>query len=87
MRRNRIPVASDPVNGGKGQIFGSPMEDLSQRRLVMQQHVLEGTAVRYAPAEEAELGLRLWNVERVEEASYKTRAYVVRPADPVKFNA
>jgi hypothetical protein len=53
----------------------------------MEEYFLEGTAVSYAPADGAELGLDgLWDVEPAEEASYKTRAYVVRPADPAKFN-
>ena len=53
----------------------------------MEEYFLEGTAVSYAPANGAELGLDgLWDVELAEEASYKTRAYVVRPVDPAKFN-
>jgi hypothetical protein len=53
----------------------------------MEEYFLEGTAVSYAPANGAELGLDgLWDVEPTEEASYKTRAYVVRPSDRAKFN-
>jgi len=80
-------VVAGPVEGGKGYIFGSPIEDLSERGFVMDEFFLEGTAVSYAPAKGAELGLDgLWDVEPADEASYKTRAYVVRPADPAKFN-
>jgi Alpha/beta hydrolase domain len=85
--QNRIPVVSGPVKGGKGYIFGSPMQNLSERSWMMEEYFLEGAAVSYAPAAGCELGLDgLWDVEPAEEASYKTRAYVVRPADPVKFN-
>ena len=87
MSESRLPVVSGPVSGGKGSIFGSPIEDLSERGFVMEEYFLEGTAVSYAPAEGAVLGLDgLWEVEPAAEASYKTRAYVVRPADPAKFN-
>ena len=63
------------------------MEDLSERGFVMEEYVLEGTAVSYAPIERTELGLDgLWDVEPAEEAPYKTRAYVVLPADQTRFN-
>jgi hypothetical protein len=87
MSKSRIPTVSGPVEGGKEQIFGSPMEDLNKRGFIMEEYFLEGTAVSYAPTGGSELGLNgLWDVEPAEEASYKTRAYVVRPADPSKFN-
>jgi hypothetical protein len=87
MSKDRIPTVSGPVEGGKDQIFGSPMEDLSKRGFIMEEYFLEGTAAGYAPTGGAELGLDgLWDVEPADEASYKTRAYVVRPADPSKFN-
>ena len=82
-----MPVVAGPVSGGKGYIFGSPIEDLSRRGFVTEEYFLEGTAASYAPAKGAELGLDgLWDVEPTDEASYKTRAYVVRPADPAHFN-
>jgi hypothetical protein len=85
--QNRVPTVSGPVEGGKGQIFGSPIEDLSERGFITEEYFLEGTAASYAPSAGTELGLDgLWDVEPAEEASYKTRAYVVRPADPAKFN-
>src|ERR1700734_690899 len=87
MSKSRIPTVSGPVEGGKEQIFGSPMEDLTKRGFIMEEYFLEGTAVSYAPTGGSELGLDgLWDVEPAEEASYKTRAYVVGPADPEKFN-
>ena len=80
-------ASQDPVSGGKGYIFGSPIEDLSEHGFTMEEYFLEGIAVSYAPAAGTELGLDgLWDVEPADEASYKTRAYVVRPVDPAKFN-
>jgi Alpha/beta hydrolase domain len=85
--QSRVPVVSGPVSGGKGYIFGSPMEDLSERGFAMEEYFLEGTAVSYVPAQGSELGLDgLWDVDTAGEASYKTRAYVVRPTDPARFN-
>ena len=87
MSQSRSAVVSGPVTGGKGYIFGSPIEDLSQRGFVMEEYFLEGTAISYAAAEGVEFRLDgLWDVQRDEEAAYKTRAYVVRPGDPAKFN-
>jgi Alpha/beta hydrolase domain len=87
LSQNRIPTVSGPIEGGKGQIFGSPIEDLSERGFITEEYFLEGTAVSYAPTAGTELGLDgLWDVEPAQEASYKTRAYVVRPQDPAKFN-
>jgi Alpha/beta hydrolase domain len=87
LSEGRIPTVSGPVEGGKGQIFGSPIEDLRTRGFITEEYFLEGTAISYTPSAATELGLDgLWDVEPDEEASYKTRAYVVRPADPAKFN-
>lgn len=87
MSQSRIPVVSGPVSGGRGYIFGSPIEDLSERGFAMEEYFLEGTAFSYAPVDGTDLGLDgLWDLEPADEASYKTRAYVVRPADPAKFN-
>ena len=83
----RVPMVSGPVEGGNGWIFGSPIEDLRQRGYVMEEYLLEGTALSYQPVAGSEVGLDgRWEVEPAEEASYKTRAYVVRPADPTRFN-
>jgi Alpha/beta hydrolase domain len=87
MSQSRIAAVSGPVSGGKGYIFGSPIEDLSDRGFTMEEYFLEGTAASYAPAEGTVLGLDgLWQLKLAEEASYKTRAYVVRPSDSAKFN-
>jgi hypothetical protein len=84
---NRLPEVSGPVDGGKGRIFGSPIEDLSLRGFVVEEYFLEGTAVGYAAVEGAALAPDgLWDVDPSEETWYKTRAYVVRPADLAKFN-
>ena len=57
MSQSRLPVVSGPVLGGKGHIFGSPIEDLSERGFVMEEYFLEGTAVSYAPTKGAELSV------------------------------
>jgi hypothetical protein len=83
----RLPVVSGPVEGGRGWIFGSPIEDLRERGAEMAEYFLEGTAVSYAPVPGSEPGMDgHWDVEPAGQASYKTRAYVVRPADPARFN-
>ena len=80
MSVTRLPVVSGPVEGGKGWIFGSPIEGLRERGYVMEEYFLEGTAVSYAPVAGSEVGIDgLWEVEPAEEASYKTRAYVAYP--------
>ena len=87
MSATRLPVVSGPVEGGKGWIFGSPIDDLRERGYVMEEYFLDGTALSYQPVAGSELGIDgLWDVELAEEAAYKTRAYVVRPADPADFN-
>jgi Alpha/beta hydrolase domain len=86
VEQSRLPAVSGPVGGGTGCIFGSPLEDLSQLGFEMEEYFIEGTAAAYAPSEST-LGLDgLWKVESSDTASYKTRAYVVRPTDPAKFN-
>ncbi len=75
MSQHRIPTVSGPVRGGKGYIFGSLIEDLSERKFTMEEYFLKGTAISYAPTAGTVLGLDgLWDVEPAEEASYKTRA-------------
>src|SRR5208283_3600179 len=87
MSQGGTAAVTGPVEGGKGHIFGSPIENLNEHGFVMEEYFLEGKAVSYAATKGTELGLDgLWDVEPADEASYKTRAYVVRPADPAKFN-
>jgi Alpha/beta hydrolase domain len=87
MSQGGIAVVSGPARDGKGQIFGSPIEDLNERGFVTEEYLLEGTAVSYRATKGTELKLDgLWDVEPADDAAYKTRAYVVRPADSAKFN-
>lgn len=80
MEHTRLPAVSGPIEGGGGNIFRSPIEDLGWRGFVMDEYFFEGTAVGYAPTEGAELRLNeLWDVEPPDEASFETRAYVGRP--------
>ena len=48
MTQGGVAVVSGPVNGGKGQIFGSPIESLDESGFVTEEYFLEGTAVSYA---------------------------------------
>src|SRR5271156_4303467 len=53
----------------------------------MEEYLLEGVALSYAAKEGTEVGVDgLWDVEDDNEAAFKTRAYVVRPADSANFN-
>src|SRR5205085_2952394 len=48
---------------------------------------LEGTAARYRPTADTEIGRDgKWQVEPVESAPFKTRLLVIRPTDPAQFN-
>ncbi|MET0627613.1 MAG: alpha/beta hydrolase domain-containing protein [Acidimicrobiia bacterium] len=87
MTRTHVPTVSAPVEGGKGWIFGCPAEDLRARGFIMEEYFLDGTAVSYSPTGSTGVAIDgRWDVEAAEEASYRTRAYVVRPADPARFN-
>lgn len=87
MDQSRITGVTGPISGGRGRIFGSPIEDVNELGFVLEEYFLGGTAVSYAPMPGVELGLDgLWDVEPGGEAPYTTRAYVVRPADPARFN-
>jgi hypothetical protein len=87
MSEGRVPTISGPVEGGKGWIFGSPIDDLSGHGYVVEEYFLEGTAVSYATVDRSEAGIDgRWHIEPSDEAAYKTRAYVVRPDDPSRFN-
>jgi hypothetical protein len=66
----RLPIVSGPVHGGRGWIFGSPINDLREPGYVMEEYFLEGTAVSYTPIDGSECALDgFWEVEPAEEAS------------------
>jgi len=54
---------------------------------VLEEFLIEGVAVSYAPAPGSTIGLDgRWDTEPAETAPYRSRMYVVRPADPGRFN-
>jgi hypothetical protein len=81
----RVATVSGPLTGGKGWPFGSPGTIPAGH--VMEEFLLSGTAVSYRPIESTPVGRDgLWSTEEGRTAPYRTRMYVVRPADPESFN-
>jgi hypothetical protein len=83
------PKITGPVVGGShGWPFGAPdRADIEAHGYVMEEFLLEGTAMRYRAKPGTTPGLDgKWETEPSEAATYKTRLYVVRPADPALFN-
>jgi hypothetical protein len=83
-----ISRVTGPLDGGKGWPFGSPPACLAtERGYLIEEFLLHGTAQAYAPAVGSTVGLDgRWSVEPSATAAYRTRMYVVRPADPARFN-
>jgi hypothetical protein len=53
----------------------------------MEEFLLDGVAVSYRPVDGSQIGLDgRWATEEAGTAPYRTRMYVVRPADPGRFN-
>ena len=79
---------SGPVTGGKGWPFAAPPQKVVERHgCVVEEFFLEGVAGSYEPAEGTETGPDgKWTVVPGPTAEYKTRIYVVRPADAAAFN-
>jgi hypothetical protein len=77
-----------PIKGGKhGWAFGRPLFELSTYGYVEEEFFLEGGAMTYRAAENAEWGRDgRWQVEPNGELPFKTRFLVYRPADPQRFN-
>jgi len=76
---------SGPVDGGKGRPFGSPPCGVEEAGYVMEEFLVEGSAGSYRPTAPPGLDGR-WAVEPADEAAYRTRMYVVRPASADDFN-
>jgi hypothetical protein len=84
--RTEFARVSEPLQGGRGWPFGSPI-DVGRRGCVMEEFLIEGVAVSYAPAPGSTIGLDgYWDTEPAATAPYRSRMYVVRPADPDRFN-
>lgn len=80
------PVVSGPVTGGRGP-FGAPADDLAGRGHLLEEYIVEGVAGSWRPVPGSTPGRDgRWHVEPGEEAGYRTRFVVVRPADPTAFS-
>jgi hypothetical protein len=83
--RTLVAKVSGPVGGGRGWAFGSPAS--IPVGFVLEEFFLDGVAVSYRPVEGSEIGLDgRWSTEEASTAPYRTRMYVVRPAEPDGFN-
>ena len=83
------PTMTGPLTGGAhGFPFGSPSaQEVERRGYVMEEFLLAGTARSYEAVSGtvAERDGR-WRVQVASTKPYVTRLYVVRPADPRRFN-
>ncbi|HET6793334.1 MAG TPA: alpha/beta hydrolase domain-containing protein, partial [Acidimicrobiales bacterium] len=81
-------VVTGPVSGGqRGRPWSLPLADLGRRGYVAEEFLLSGTATSYRlrPGVEAGPDGR-WDSQEDEQAAFRTRILVVRPADPARFN-
>jgi len=84
--RTQVARVSGPLKGGRGWPFGSPL-DVGDHGCVMEEFLIEGVATSYAPTPGSTVGVDgRWETEPAETAPYRSRMYVVRPADPDRFN-
>lgn len=81
-------ITGPVVGGSRGWPFGAPdLAEVQAHGYVMEEFFVEGTATRYRARPGATPGIdRKWDTEPSRSAPYKTRLYVVRPADPARFN-
>jgi Alpha/beta hydrolase domain len=77
-------VVTGPVEGAH-RPFSSPPFGIEEAGYVMEEFLVEGTAGSYRPSAPPGRDGR-WEAEPGPEADYRTRIYVVRPADPADFN-
>ena len=83
--RTLIAKVSGPLRGGRGWPFGSPTS--IPQGFVSEEFFLDGVAVSYRPVDGSEISLDgQWSTEEASTAPYRTRMYVVRPAEPESFN-
>jgi len=79
----RTPSVSGPVTGGTGVSLLGP--DVSSLGYVRDEFFIEGEAANYQPVGELTSDGK-WTVEATNEAPFKTRIVVWKPADPADFN-
>jgi hypothetical protein len=85
--RTMTPMISEPLVGGRGWPFASPGFDVGDHGYVMTEHVLDGVARSYRPADGTTIGVDgRWDTVEGDTAPYRTRLYVVRPENPERFN-
>jgi hypothetical protein len=85
-RRTEFARVTGPLQGGRGWPFGSPL-DVGRHGCVIEEFLIEGVALSYAPTPGLTVGVDgHWETEPAETAPYRSRMYVVRPADPDRFN-
>ncbi len=84
--RTSVARVAGPLQGGRGWPFGSPL-DVGAHGCVLEEFTIEGVAASYAPVDGSTIGLDgRWETEVADAAAYRTRMYVVRPADPERFS-
>jgi hypothetical protein len=87
MTGSRTAQITGPLSGGRGWPFGSPATDVRAHGCVIEEFLFEGEAVSYRPVPGSTVGQDgLWETEPDETAPYRLRFFVVRPADPTRFN-
>jgi hypothetical protein len=75
-----------PVSGGKGWPFGSP-QLVERFGCVIEEFLLEGVANSYEPVSGTQIARDgNWDVQPSASAEFRTRLYVVRPAEASRFN-
>ncbi|WP_203918892.1 alpha/beta hydrolase domain-containing protein [Rugosimonospora africana] len=79
------PLVTGPVSGGSGRPVTSSPVPLGPSGYVEQEWFLSGTATGYTQAGNWGSDGR-WAVQPAEQAAYRTRILVRRPADPARFN-
>ncbi len=81
-------VVTGPITGGdKGWIYRSPVLDLDKVGYVIEEFFVSGTANSFAMAPGVEAGFDgHWRTEPAAAAPFTTRIFVLRPADPAKYN-
>jgi hypothetical protein len=79
------PTVTGPVSGGTGRPFTSSPVPLGPAGYTEQEFFLTGTATGYIQAGIWGSDGR-WSVQPAEQAAFRTRLLVRRPADPHRFN-
>jgi hypothetical protein len=80
-----VPQVAGPISGGTGRPVTSSPVPLAPAGYTEREYLLSGTATGYLQAGTWGTDGR-WSVQPAEEAAYRTRMLVRRPADPARFN-